>query len=128
MEMRKAVTRASRPIIWALMVAFAVALSADCLAGAEMTEAQMACCATMGSECGHRAQDKTCCSTESQPVDQVTAVKRVTTPLPDAVFAPVGVVVETALHSLVPLGHNFDGFTPKPPGVPRYLLVSTLLI
>lgn len=122
------VTRGSWPITWALIVAFAVALSADCLTGAEMTEAQMACCATMGSECGHRAQDKTCCSTESQPVDQVTAVKRVTTPLPDAVFAPVGVVVESPQYLPVARGHNFDGFAPKPPGVPRYLLVSALLI
>lgn len=126
--MRRSVQRVSRPVTWALIVAFAFALSANCVTGAEMTDAEMACCAAMGSECGHRAQDMSCCSTESQQVDQVAAVKRITTPLPDATFAPVGVVLETAPYSLVARGHNFDGFTPKPPGVPRYLLISTLLI
>lgn len=121
--------RASRPIAWALTVAFSVALSASCFAGTEMTDEQMACCAAMGSECGHHtAQEMSCCSMEPQPADQVTAAKRIATPLPDAVFTPVGVVVETPQSLLVAGGHNFDGFTPKPPGVPKYLLVATLLI
>lgn len=127
--MRKAVERVSRPITWTLMVAFAVVLSANCLAGAEMTEAQKACCAAMGSECGHRAQDKSCCSTESPRIDQLTAAKSIAIPLPDAVTGGhLAVFVEIPQQSLVDRGHHFDGFTPKPPGVPRYLLASTLLI
>lgn len=127
--MCKAVKRVSRPIAWALMVAFAVVLSANCLAGAEMTEAQMACCATMGSECGHRAQEKSCCSTESPRLDQLTtAAKSITIPLPDAAAGHLAVFVEVPQLWLVEHGHHFDGFTPKPPGVPRYLLASTLLI
>lgn len=127
--MRRPLTRASQPIAWALTVAFLVALSASCFAGAEMTGEQMACCAMMGSECGHHtAQEMSCCAMEPKPVDQVTAAKRIVTPLPDAIFAPVGDVVETPPYLLVAGGHNFDGFTPKPPGVPKYLLVATLLI
>ena len=119
--------RANRPITWALTVAFAVMLSANCVTGAEMTEAQMACCATMGSECGHRAQDDSCCSAESQRVDQLTVTKSITMPLPDAA-RHLAVFVEIPQQSLVDRGHHFDGFTPKPPGVPRYLLLSTFLI
>lgn len=110
------------------MVAFGVMLSANCLTGSEMTEAQMACCVTMGSECGHHAQDKTCCSVESQRVDQSTAGKSVKVPQPDNVGGHLPVFVEVPQLSLIDRGHHFDGFTPKPPGVPRYLLISTLLI
>jgi len=127
--MHQAVKRTSRPLAWALMTAFAVALSANCVTGAEMTEAQKACCATMGSECGHRAQEEnSCCPTESQPVDQFTAAKGMTMPPPDAVAGLLVVVLDAPRHSPVDRGHHFDGFTSKPPGVPRYLLVSTLLI
>lgn len=109
------------------MVAFAVMLSSNCLTGAEMTEAQMACCVTMGSECGHHAQDMTCCSIESQRVEQSPAVKSITIPQPVAVANELATFAEVP-QWLVHRGHHFDGFTPKPPGVPTYLLVSTLLI
>lgn len=126
--MQGSVRKASRPVTWALTLAFAVALSGNCLIGAKTTEAQMACCATMGEECGHQAQDAGCCPTEPQNVDQVAAAKRMATPLPQAVTTPSGVVVATIQHTCALGGRSFDGFTPKPPGVPKYLLVSTLLI
>lgn len=120
--------RVSRPIAWALTITLAVMLSARCITPAAMTTAQMACCATMGSECGHRAEDQSCCS-KSQRVDQLTATKRVTIPPPGAVIGPLALLPEISKHSLVDHGHHHvDGFTLKPPGIPRYLLLSVLLI
>lgn len=129
MRMHQLPQRVRRPVTWALIVAFAVVFSANCIPAAEMTEAQKMCCAMMGSECGAHALDKSCCSgAERQRDDQLTAVKRITTPLPDAVTASTSHLIQSVQPSLTGRGHHFVGFTPKPPGVPTYLLASTLLI
>lgn len=120
--------RLNRPTAWAVTVAFAVMLSAHCVTPGAMTEAQMVCCATMGSECRHHAQDQSCCSTEIQRIEQLPAVKPLTMPRPDAVIGLFAVLPEVSKHWLVDHGYRFDGFTPKPPSVHRYLLLSVLLI
>ena len=56
---------------WALLVAFSLGLSANCLATTEMSEAEMACCAKMAAGCGGAmGQAHSCCRTESPRVDQ----------------------------------------------------------
>lgn len=59
---------------WALLVAFSLGLSANCLATTGMSEAEMACCATMAAGCGGAmGQEHSCCRTESPRVDQQLA-------------------------------------------------------
>jgi hypothetical protein len=125
--MRKAVKRATGLLSLALILALAVSVCAECTTAAEMTESQMACCVAMGSECGHHAQDMSCCSTESTHLDQASPAERMPTPRPDWIVGPL-VTDQVAPHALGERGYHYDGFTPKPPGIPRYLLVSTLLI
>lgn len=120
--------RATRLITWALMVAFVVALSANCVTAADMTPAQKACCAAMGHDCGRVAKDHSCCKTESQQVEQFSAAKRVTVPLPVAVVGPLAVLPDTLTSPLIVLHERFEGSSASPPGVPRYLLVSSLRI
>ena len=118
--------RISRPASWVLMTAFAVTLYATCVTGTEMTTAQQLCCATMGTHCGRHAEEKSCCSVE-QTDQSTTAVKSFTPSIPEP-----GVSVRVAVFADIaqprPTEYYFDHFTPKPPGIPKYLLVSVLLI
>ena len=115
-----------RPIGWTLTVAFAVALSARCATGGEMTDAQMACCAAMGHDCGPMAQSADCCSHETLQVDQFFATAKGTTlaapPFVVAAFAPTP---RPLFSSDLP---HLALATLTPSRVPKYLLLSTLLI
>lgn len=129
--MRKAATRATRTtrlITWVLMVAFVVMLSADCVTAKEMTPAQKACCAAMGHNCGAVAKEQGCCKVDSQQVEQFAAAKRVTAPPPVVVVWPAAVLPETLTSSFVLRHVPLDSSSHGPPGVPRYLLISFLLI
>jgi hypothetical protein len=126
--MRQRITRTSRPIGWALILALAAALSVNCLMGTEMTEAQKACCEDMGQACGPVAQEQHCCLVESQRVQAFATAKRVSLPPPVTLIGPRASVPDAAHLSLVLHPNRFDRSAPNPPGVPTYLLVSALLI
>lgn len=126
--MRQRITRTSRPVGWALILALAAALSVNCLMRPEMTEAQKACCEDMGQECGPVAQEQHCCLVESHRVQAFATAKRVSLPPPVSLIGPLVGVPGTSQLSLVWYPHRVDHSTPKPPGVPTYLLISTLLI
>lgn len=126
--MRKSMKRIRRPIVWALTVAFAVVLSADCATGKELTDAQKACCAAMNHDCGPMAKEQNCCSVGSQTVEQFTAAKHVSLAKP---IAPV--VLSTLVPDVrqpLPSLHraHLDRVPLRLPDVPTYLLVSTFLI
>ena len=115
-----------RPIGWTLAVAFVVALSARCATGGEMTDAQMACCAAMGHDCGPMAQRADCCSHETLRVDQFFATAKgialAAAPFVVAEFTPTP---RPFFHSGFP---HLTLATLAPNRVPKYLLLSTLLI
>jgi hypothetical protein len=73
---------------WALLVAFSLGLSANCLATTEMSEAEMACCAKMAADCGvAMGQHHSCCRTESPRLDQQLAAAgpRLVAPAPELI-------------------------------------------
>ena len=73
---------------WALLVAFSLGLSANCLATTQMSEAEMACCATMAAGCGGAmGQEHSCCRTESPRIDQQLAAgpRLVAPPAPELI-------------------------------------------
>lgn len=129
--MRRWMLRRTRPIGWTVAVAFAVALSARCAPGAEMTDAQKACCAAMGHDCGRMAQKEDCCSHQSQTVQQFFATVKgagLALVAPSPVLLPFAVSAATLR---VSSGGDFGQLTqtsPKPARVPQYLLTSALLI
>ncbi len=127
--MRTWMTRWTRPIGWTLALAFAVALSANCATGEEMTEAQKDCCAAMGHDCGRMAQEEDCCSHEGGGVAQFFATAK-GSPLaaPALLLMPFAVLPELPTAALrLDFAHLVD-VSLKPSRVPKYLLDSTLLI
>lgn len=123
--MSKSVKRISRPAAWALMGALAVALYGTCVTGGEMTTAQQLCCAAMG-DCGRHAAEMSCCSVEQ--ADQSTAAVKSSTPsIPEPGVAVRLDAFADVVHPRL-TAHYFGRFTPQPPGIPKYLLVSVLLI
>ena len=71
-----------------LLAIFVVVLSVTCLAQEGMTEAQMACCASMVAGCGGAmGQDHSCCRTESPRLDQQLAAAgpRLVAPTPELI-------------------------------------------
>ena len=86
--MRRFVRQHTRCVGSALLAIFVVVLSVTCLAQKEMTEAQMACCASMVAGCGGAmGQDHTCCPTESPRLDQQLAAAgpRLVAPAPELI-------------------------------------------
>lgn len=127
--MRTWMTRWSRPISWTLAVAFAVALSANCATGEEMTDAQKACCAAMGHDCGSMAQSEDCCSHESPRSQHFFATAKTTPTLAPALLAlPFAVLPALAAADHSSAFVHLPGFRLQPSRVPKYLLTTTLLI
>ena len=119
--------RTRRPIVWALTLAFGVVLSADCATGSELTEAQKACCAAMGHDCGQMAQEHDCCSVESQKVEQFTA-KQISLAPPLTAVGLFALIPDLAQLSSVCHRTHLFRVPLRLPRVPTYLLVSSLLI
>jgi hypothetical protein len=126
--MRKWLKRTRRPIVWALTLAFAVVLSADCALGKELTEAQKACCAAMNHDCGQMAKEQGCCAIEGQKVDQFTTAKQVSLTPPFVIAVRLAAVPDLPLFSQAWHRPRPDRVPLRLPGVPTYLLVSTFLI
>lgn len=129
--MRTWMRRRTRRIGWTLAVAFAVALSARCATSAEMTEAEKACCAAMGHDCGRMAQKEDCCSHQSPTMQQFFATAKGGGL---ALTAPSPVLLPFALSPATLQVSNRGDFgqlaqtSLKPARVPQYLLTSALLI
>lgn len=127
--MRKLLRRLFRPVGWALTVAFAVALSADCVASEEMTEAQKACCAAMGHDCGRMPQAQDCCSHQTPQIQKFSATKPITLVPPVVLNGPGAILPATflvfrcspSLELSIPSGQ-------KLPGVSTYLANATFRV
>lgn len=122
--MRKLLGRTFRPIVWALTVAFAVALSADCVASAEVTEAQRACCAAMGHDCAPSDQSADCCVSETHSDLQLATAKT-------SLVAPVAVVSLLAgIPQLVQVSYDraVQRVDPRLRDTPAYFLGSAFLV
>jgi hypothetical protein len=110
------------------MLAFAVVLSGDCATGTDVTEAQKACCAAMGHNCGAMATKPGCCSVASQNVDQFIAAKQVSIARPLLVFSLLAVVPELPALSSILRRIRLNAIPLRLPGIPTYVLVSAFLI
>jgi hypothetical protein len=126
--MSKLHQRIVRPIASALMVAFAVVSSAECMLGAHMTPEQKACCVAMQHDCGAMAIQSSCCVGKDGDDQAFVASK------PSEGFVPVAAllaVLSTAPPPLIPsarLWRRVESFSASPPGIPTYLFVSSFRI
>lgn len=121
--------RGSRLAAWALTVALILSFLANCVPVEAATAAQQACCAAMNHDCGLMAAAQDCCVVKSLQVGDFTVAKTVSLPAPSAYIV---------LHALAPELLNPSADSSRyalnhasrltPSGVPRYLLVATLLI
>ncbi|MBI4885897.1 MAG: hypothetical protein HY824_02285 [Acidobacteria bacterium] len=126
--MRSAARRGRRLIGSIVVLASVVTVSADCVFGARMTAAQLACCAAMDADCGGMAEARACCSIESHRADGFTPAARAGVPRDAAVWLvavlPALAGVSTGQH----FPSRFNGFLFQPPGVPTYLRLSAFLV
>jgi hypothetical protein len=116
-------------IRWALLVAFSLGLSANCLATTKMSEAEMACCAKMAAGCGGAmGQVHTCCRTESPRLDQqlAAAPRLVAPPAPELIaFGVLDLHADAFyLHALP----NQSEASPPIAAPPPYLIFSVFRI
>ena len=117
-----------RRLVAAVLAAvMTVAVSVNCFAPSR-SQAEKDCCAKMSNDCGRLAQAHECCRSEAPRVDQRSAVTRMSVAPPAvtviAVLAPdLAVSLPANTHR-----ERFSAFSVKPPGLPTYLLVSSLRI
>jgi hypothetical protein len=104
-----------------------VAVSVNCFAP-RRSQAEKDCCAKMSNDCGRLAQAHECCRSEAPRVDQRSAVTRISLAPPDVTV--IAVLVPALVVSLPTDAHRerFSAFSVRPPGLPTYLLVSSLRI
>jgi hypothetical protein len=124
--MRGLRTITARIVSVAVAVTIAVVASVTCYAD-EMIPAEMACCAAMAHNCGGMAQAHGCCQTESPRVVQASTGQRVHVTPPAAVVVAI-IVVPFFDAALIPGAVGSPIASVKPPGIPRYLAVSSLRI
>ena len=113
---------------WALLVTFALGLSANCLATAGMPEAEMACCKTITHGCGPQANAHSCCKDEPPRVAQLAAAHRITLAVPHVtvVVMAIDIPIVTTLTRATDPARDRHGS--HPPSSPPYLLDSLLRI
>ena len=119
--------RIVRPLAGALVLAVALASSAECLTAAQMTPDQHACCAAMKGAC-EMAVGAPCCASDATDSTGFLAIKPTLAPTPVAVLVAVLSVPRVVA---VPVGHADaapDASALGPPGVPTYLFVSSFRI
>ena len=127
--MRKWMVRWIRPVGWTVAAALVVAVTANCATGEPMTDAEMACCAAMGHDCGGAMGDMDCCSHGQGRVPQfVTANTASLTPPAAALIAVVAVPGTPQPGLRFVQKPPITGTSLKPARTPTYLLISTLLI
>ena len=126
--MRKWMVRWIRPVGWTVAAALVVVLTASCAMGEPMTDAEMACCAAMGHDCGAMA-DMDCCSHGQGRTPQFVAATAAPVPPPTAALIAVVAVPGTPQAGLRFVSRPlFTGTSLRPARIPTYLLISTLLI
>ena len=112
-----------------LLSLFVVVLSATCLAQEEMTEAQMACCASMVGDCGAAmGQDHSCCRTESPRLDQQLAAAgpRLVAPAPELIAV---IVFDLDADAIAPgVFSNEPEASPPLAARPAYLTLSVFRV
>lgn len=122
--MTRSMSRSGRFLTWALALALAVVSSVTCVLGADMTEAQKACCATMDHDCSAMEVEQDCCVTDSPNLAGITSAP------PISVLAlPALVAVNTVAPEPQPTASFFASAVfaagaPKPSSSPTYLFVS----
>ena len=129
--MQHPVRRQTRLIGSALLSIFVVVLSVTCMADAGMTDAEMACCASLTANCGvAMGQDHGCCQTEAPRFDpQLAASSRAQAPIPQpTIVAVLAFALPTELRSTSIVLDGANGSPPAARGVPTYLLISSLRI
>ena len=128
--MHRLLRRRTRAIGTALVLMFVATLSVTCIAQAEMSAAEMACCAEMAPDCGAAmAQDHPCCQTTSARFDSQPASPRLVLASPPLTLNTIlaSTFHETGVTSATLLPLSSDS---SPPGSahPTYLLLSVFRI
>jgi hypothetical protein len=104
-----------------------VVVSVNCFAPSR-SPAEKDCCAKMSNDCGRLAQAHECCRSEAPRVDQGSAVVRISL-APPAVTVIAVLVPDLVVSSPANAhGERFSALSVKPPGLPTYLLASSLRI
>ena len=109
-------SRRTRAIGTALVLMFVATLSATCIAQAEMSTADMACCAEMASDCGAAmARQHECCQT-ARPDSQLGALSRLVLAAPSVTV--IGLVAfappDNNVFSVTMLPWSSDSSPPGP--------------
>ena len=129
--MHRMLRRRARAVGTVLAVLFVGTFSATCFLQAEMTGAEMACCASMTSDCGAAmAQKHRCCEETSPRVDaQLAAASRLVLDAPG--LTPSTMLTTTfeppGIRSMAVRARSSDS---SPPGSvhPTYLVLSVFRI
>ena len=122
--MVRRITATARFLTWVLALGLAVVSSATCLLGAEMSQAQKACCAGMNHDCGTAAAiEQDCCAAEALALTSFA---------PGTVVSPLAVPAPATAALIVPgpdfatplTASGFDIRASSSSRRPTYLLVS----
>ncbi len=130
-SMHRILRRRARAVGAALAVLFVGTLSATCLLQAEMTAPEMACCASMTSDCGAAmAQKHRCCEKTSPRIDaQLAAASRLLVASPTLTPSTILACMfdEAGIGSIGVVARSSDS---SPPGShhPTYLVLSVFRI
>ena len=117
----------SRPTAWAVMIALAAAVFADCVPAEASSTAEHACCIAMKHDCGPKVESQQCCSTDSPSVSDFRITKQVPLQPPVAtVSLPVAADLLLRDGSSLLAFHHLGPV--KPPGVPKYVLTAAFRV
>ena len=122
--MARRMSRTGRFVTWALALALAVVSSATCILGADVTEAQKACCAAMNHDCGDKGVEQDCCLVDSPNLQGLTSGPLVAPLVPPALVALNTLAAEPQLTAAFFGSAALDAGAPKPSSTPTYLFVS----
>jgi len=122
--MVRSMRRAGRSFTWALALAIAVVSSATCVFGADMTEAQKACCAAMNHDCGDKGVEQDCCVSDSPDLPGLTSGPLVAALVPPALVALNTLPAEPEPTATLVGSSALDAGAPRPSSTPTYLFVS----
>jgi hypothetical protein len=119
--------RAMRSVAAAIIFMIVGVLSVSCLAAERMTQKQRACCEAMKHHCGEAALTTGCCG-QTQDGQALGATNRVEAPA--HVFSLDAVAILDLPEAPVVAQHRAltGPSLIKPPGLPTFLLISSLRI
>ncbi len=110
-----------------LAIVLLATMSGDTVAAARRTRAQAACCAAMAHDCGTMAFRSSCCAGAAQAVPEGVVATTAKTVVPQGVSARVPYAALASVAS-IRCSVSSQQLRRWPPGVPTYLLVSSLRI